>query len=176
MRSIDMPSVGEFTQLKVMEQVFAQYAIEVVMMSGQSVKLPPDAELTLKIVDGDCKWDQVSDEQRLLHGTGSKQGVGANDVTVYFATTLREQNGNTLQGCAGHAPDRPAVMIASDAIDKTTMAHEVCHVLLGSAFTPVHEKDSNNLMCEAAICTGNPAVLNDTQLKQIRTSRFLIPI
>jgi hypothetical protein len=173
LRSIDMPTVGEFTQLKVMKEVFAQYAIDVVMMSGQSVQLSPDEQLTLNIVDGDCQWDQVSDEQRLLHGTGSKQGVGVNDITVYFATTIRKNNGETLQGCAGHAPDRPAVMIAASAVDKTTMAHEVCHVLLGSSFVPVHENDSNNLMCSAAVCTGNPAYLNDAQLKRVRSSRFL---
>ena len=58
--------------------------------------------LRVNVVDGDCKWDQVSDEQRLLENSGSKQNVGPNDVTVYFATTLREVNGNTLQGCAGY--------------------------------------------------------------------------
>ncbi|HET6467582.1 MAG TPA: peptidoglycan-binding domain-containing protein [Geminicoccaceae bacterium] len=173
LRSIDNPTVPEFTQLKVMEQIFAQYAIAIEMASGESVALKPDEQLTLTIVDGDCKWDQVSDEQKLLQSTGSKQNVGPNDVTVYFATTLRKSNGETLQGCAGTTQVRPAVMIAATAIDKTTMAHEVCHVLLGSSFTPVHEADSKNLMCSAAVCTGNPAYLNDAQLKAIRASRFL---
>ena len=59
------------------------------------------------------QWDQVSDEQKLLQNSGSNQIVGINDVTVYFATELRETSGNTLQGCAGHAPTRPAVMIAA---------------------------------------------------------------
>lgn len=174
LRSIDMPAVPEFTQLKVMEQVFAQYSIGIEMASGQSVMLNPGQELKLKIVDGDCKWDQVSDEQKLLQNLGSKQSVGPNDITVYFATRLRETNGNTLQGCAGHGPSRPAVMVAADAIDKTTMAHEVCHVLLGSTFVPVHDADSKNLMCSAAVCTGNPAYLNDKQLATIRKSRFVI--
>jgi hypothetical protein len=31
-------------------------------------------------------------------------------------------------------------------------------------------------MCAAAMCTGNPAYLNDAQLKAIRSSRFLIKI
>jgi len=176
LRSIDMPQVAELTQLKVMEDVFAQYAIKVEMASGQSVGLTPGETLTLNVVDGDCKWDQVSDEQRLLQNSGSQQGVAPNDITAYFATVLRENNGNTLQGCAGHAPERPAVMIAASAVDKTTLAHEVCHVLLGSSFTPVHEADSNNLMCSAPICTGNPASLNDAQLKRIRASRFLTRI
>lgn len=173
LRSIDMPTVPEFTQLREMERVFAQYAIKVEMTSGESVGLTPGEQLTLTIVDGDCKWDQVSDEQKLLHASGSKQAVGPNDITAYFATTIRKTNGKELQGCAGHAPDRPAVMIAASAVDKTTLAHEVCHVLLGSSFVPVHEPDSKNLMCEAAICTGNPAYLSDAQLKTVRGSRFL---
>jgi peptidoglycan hydrolase-like protein with peptidoglycan-binding domain len=173
LRSIDNPKVPEFTQLKVMEQIFTQYAIKIEMASGESVGLNPGAQLTLKIVDGDCKWDQVSDEQKLLQNSGSKQNVGPNDITIYFATTLRENNGGTLQGCAGTATDRPAVMIAATAVDKTTMAHEVCHILLGSGFVPVHDNDSRNLMCSAPVCTGNPAYLNDVQLKAIRASRFL---
>lgn len=173
LRSIGMPQVNELTQLKVMQEVFAQFAIQVEMSSGQSVQLTPGESVTLNVVDGDCKWDQVSDEQRLLQGTGSQQSVGVNDITAYFATVLRQKNGSTLQGCAGHAQNRPAVMIAASAVDRTTLAHEVCHVLLGSAFAPVHEGDSNNLMCSAPVCTGNPARLTDAQLKQIRASRFL---
>ncbi len=176
LKSIAMPKVPEFKQLSVMKEVYAQYAIQIEMVSGESVLLNPGEALTLTVVDGDCKWDQISDEQRLLQDSGSKQGVGPNDITVYYATTLRETNGNTLQGCAGSVPQRPAVMIASDAIDKTTMAHEVGHILLGSSFVPVHDSDSNNLMCQAAVCTGRPAYLNDAQLKAIRASRFLIKL
>jgi len=176
LRSIAMPAQAEMKQLSVMKEIYAQYAIMIEMASGESVRLKDDVALTLTVVDGDCKWDQVSDEQRLLQDSGDKQGVGPNDITVYFATTLRETNGGTLQGCAGSVPTRPAVMIAADATDKTTMAHEVGHILLGSSFSPVHDNDSKNLMCAAAICTGNPAYLNDAQLKAIRASRFLIKI
>ena len=174
LRSIAMPKVPEMRQLQVMKDVYAQYAIMIEMASGESIALADGDELTLNVVDGDCKWDQVSDEQRLLQGLGSKQNVGSNDITVYYATTLRKANGDTLQGCAGSVPDRPAVMIAADAVDKTTMAHEVGHILLGSGFQPTHDADSKNLMCQAAVCTGNPAYLNDAQLKAIRASRFLI--
>lgn len=173
MRSIDNPKVPEFTQLKVMQEVFGQYLINVVMMSGESVGLKPGERLTLKVVDGDCQWDQVSDEQKLLQNSGSNQIVGINDVTVYFATELRETSGNTLQGCAGHAPTRPAVMIAASAIDKTTMAHEVCHVLLGSSFAPVHVDEDANLMCNAPVCTGKPAYLSVAQLNRVFASKLV---
>ncbi|RDJ24957.1 hypothetical protein DWF00_17250 [Bosea caraganae] len=173
MRSIDNPVVPEFTQLKVMQDVFAQYMIDVIMQSGESIGLAPGEQLTLNVVDGDCEWDQVSDEQKLLQNSGSRQNVGPNDITVYFATVLREKNGSTLQGCAGHAPTRPAVMIAASAIDKTTMAHEVCHALLGSHFVPVHTDDSANLMCNAAVCTGAPAYLTVSQLNRVFASKLV---
>lgn len=72
LRSIDSPKVAEFTQLKVMEETFAQYGIKIEMASGESVALKEDEQLTLTIVDGNCKWDQVSDEQKFLHNLGSR--------------------------------------------------------------------------------------------------------
>ncbi len=176
LRSIDLPQISEMRQLDEMQRIFSQYGIRIELASGQSLNLSNQTALVLTEVDGNCEWDQVTDEQRLLQGLGSRQGVQPNDITAYFATELREADGSTLQGCAGHAPGRPAVMIASSAQDKTTLAHEVCHVLLGSGFSPVHVEDSNNLMCAAAMCTGSPATLTDTQLHRIRASRFLIPI
>jgi peptidoglycan hydrolase-like protein with peptidoglycan-binding domain len=97
MRSIDNPVVPEFTQLEVMQVVFSQYLIEVVMMSGESIGLQPGEQLTLNVVEGNCEWDQVSDEQKLLQNQGSKQNVGQNDVTVYFATVLREKRRNVAR-------------------------------------------------------------------------------
>ncbi|HTT19857.1 MAG TPA: peptidoglycan-binding domain-containing protein [Candidatus Sulfotelmatobacter sp.] len=174
LRSIAMPQVSEMTQLKIMGEIYAQYAIKIELASGESVGFDTQGQpITLTVVDGDCKWDQLSDEQRFLQNLGDKLDTHPNDITVYYAPTLRELNGGTLQGCAGSLPERPAVMIAADAVDKTTMAHEVGHLLLGSGFVPVHDNDSDNLMCAAAICTGKPAYLNDKQLKAIRGSRFL---
>lgn len=173
MRTINMPAVSEFTQFEEARRIYAQYSIDFFMASGMSLLLTDEERLKLTIVDGDCKWDQVSDDQRLLQDLGGRQGVGPTDIIVYFASVLRETDGEELQGCAGHAPSRPAAMVSATAIDKTTMAHEVGHVLLGSGFTPVHHPDSNNLMCEAAVCTGNPAFIDDKQLAAIRSSRFI---
>lgn len=171
-RSINMPQVPEFTALQIAQDVYGEYSIQVEMASGQSLLLSDPDQLQLTSIDGDCHWDQVSDDQRLLQGLGGMQSVRANDIRVYFATVIREQNGGTLQGCAGHPPDRAAVMIAAPAVDRTTVAHEVGHVLLGSAFLPVHTADSNNLMCEAAICTGHPPLLTPAQVIAIRNSRY----
>jgi hypothetical protein len=172
LRSINIPHVSELTALQVVTDVYREYSIQVEMASGQSLLLTNEDQLRLTVIDGDCQWDQVSDDQRVLQGLGGRDGVGPTDILVYFATVLREKNGNTLQGCAGHPPDRPAAMVAATAIDQTTMAHEVGHVLLGSRFVPVHTADSDNLMCAAAICTGNPPILTPTQVATIRKSRF----
>ena len=176
LRSIATPKVGELRQLGVMETTFATIAIEVILKSGQSIQLSPDEQLTLDTVDGDCKWDQVSDEQRLLQSLGDKTGIGPNDLTAYFATVIKETNGGTLQGCAGTASSHPAVIIAADAVDPTTLAHECCHILLGRDFVPVHEKDSANLMCEAAVCTGNPPTFTAAQIARIKASKFVIAV
>jgi hypothetical protein len=141
LRSINMPQVPELTALEIAKDVYREYSIQAEMASGQSLLLSDPDQFQLTSVDGDCLWDQVSDDQRLLQSLGGTQGVGPNDIRVYFATVLKEQNGNLLQGCAGHPPDRAAVMIAASAVDKTTVAHEVGHVLLGSSFRPVHTAD-----------------------------------
>jgi hypothetical protein len=175
MRSISMPTVGEMTQLFEMQRVYAQFGIEVVMASGMSLGLSDRDQITLTNVDGDCTWDTVSEDQQLLQDL-ARDGISSNEIAVYFATILKEKNGDTLQGCASHRPGKPACMVASTAIDKTTMAHEVGHVLLTSSFSPVHTGDSNNLMCAAPICTGNPATLTPEQIAKITSSPFLVKL
>jgi hypothetical protein len=64
-------------------------------------------------------------------------------------------------------------MIAAAAVDRTTMAHEVGHTLLGSDFLPVHVADSANLMCEAAVCTGKPAYFSVAQLNKLFKSKLV---
>jgi hypothetical protein len=183
LRSINIPVVSEITQLDLAIEIYREYSFLLEMTSGMSLLLSDEEQLTLTIVDGDCEWDQVSDDQRLLQSLGGRQGVLPNDVLVYFSTVLKERDvrtkdgktkvGQTLQGCAGHPPQRPAAMIAASAKDPTTMAHEVGHVLLGSGFRPVHTADASNLMCEAAICTGKPPILTPSQVLAMRKSPFV---
>jgi len=172
MRSIAIPAVGEFRQLSEMQRVYAKIGIEVVMASGLSLGLAEQDQLVLTEVDGNCEWDEVSEDQELLQDLGRQQ-VPPNEVVVYFATIIKEKNNETLQGCASHRPGKPACIVASTAVDKTTMAHEVGHVLLTSSFVPVHTTDSNNLMCEAPVCTGNPAIFTPEQVAKIKNSPFL---
>jgi hypothetical protein len=66
-------------------------------------------------------------------------------ATMLWTGKNKKHKDIALQGCAGHAPDRPAVTIAATAF-KTTMADEVGHVLLSSSFYQVHTDDSANPM------------------------------
>jgi len=94
----------------------------------------------------------------------------------YFATILKEKDGKPYSDVPVIVREKPACMVASTAVYKTTMAHEVGHVLLTSSFSSVHARDSNNLMCAAAICTGNPATLTPEGIAQIRSSPFLVKL
>lgn len=171
-RSIAIPDVPEFTALANAQRVYAQYGIDFHFESGESLLLPPDQALELNAVDGTCQWDQVSDEQRLLHSLGGDQGISPNDIRVFWANEIRQTDGSTLNGCAGFAPGRPAVVVASSA-SPWTLGHEVGHVLLGSAFRPVHSGDPVDLMFSpTANITANPPGFTDDQLATIRASRF----
>lgn len=175
LRTINMPNVSEFTQLAGAQEVFRRYGIDVEMASGQSLFLDDDTRLKLTVVDGQCLWDQVSDEQRLLQSLGGRQGVGPTDILVYFANQIKQLDGSGLDGCAGHEPGKPAVMVAATAT-KYAMCHEVCHVLLGSSFTPVHVDDKTNLMFGGYLgnLTKKPPVLTPAQLKQVRKSPYCV--
>jgi len=56
--------------------------------------LTQQEQLTLHVIDGACKWDMVSDEQRLLHSLGKSQGVLFNDIRVYYVNKIRTPSGN----------------------------------------------------------------------------------
>lgn len=73
-------------------------------------------------------------------------------------------------GCGGHAPGKPACIVASDGSQWTT-AHEVGHVLLGSEFSLVHDGSSGNLMFSSTPgITANPPSLTDAQVARIKKS------
>jgi peptidoglycan hydrolase-like protein with peptidoglycan-binding domain len=175
LRTINTPAVSEFTQFAGAQEVFRQYGIDMQMATGQSLLLTDEERLKLNVVDGQCLWDQVSDEQRLLHDLGGRQGVGPTDILVYFANEIKKLDGSGLDGCAGHAPGRPAVMLSSTAT-KYAMAHEVCHVLLSSKFSPVHVTDKSNLMFDGYLgnLTKTPPVLTADQLKAVRASPYCV--
>ena len=75
-----------------------------------------------------------------------------------------------LHGCGGQMTNRPACIVARAGTRYCT-AHEVCHVLLGSTFAPVHIGDpSNNLMHPVDFVRSAPPVLTDLQVERIKPS------
>lgn len=175
-RSIAAPAVPEMVALRNARRVYGQYDIRVEMASGETLALDPSEEVMLDAVEGACSWDQVNDEQNVLHGMGSMAGVGPNDIVVYYVNRIIKPNGSPLAGCASHTPVRPAVMVSSIG-SPWTMAHEIGHVLLGSAFVPVHSGDNTNLMfAPSANITADPPGLTPAQLTAIRASRMCVPV
>lgn len=170
-RSIGIPRVPEMQALASAQQVYRPHDIEIEFASGQSLLLSQEDALALNVIDGQCLWDQANDEQQLLFGLGGRQGVGPNDVLVYYVERIRRTDNSLLNGCAGHEPNAPAVVVSSSST-RWTLAHELGHVLLGSSFVPVHSTDSTNLMfgSTAGITAALPA-LTSAQVTQMRRSR-----
>lgn len=169
MRSIAMPTIPEFQALDDTRRIYGMYGFRVDEGGGMSLALDPTQQLTLDVIDGECLWDEEShDQQELFAAGGGRSGVTVTDIMVYFVNRIREPDGSVLNGCAGHKPGQPAVVVSSTA-DKYDMAHEIGHVLLGPRFSPVHHPSSVNLMFATAL-TADPPGLNEKQVRAIRRS------
>lgn len=126
----------------------------------------------LSVVNGECRWNQESSEQKDLFDL-----VGANDmfgITAVFVSGLQTASG-PLNGCAGHAAYRAGVMIGS-ACTPWTLSHEVGHVLLGANYSPVHTTDASNIMFASSsrfTQASNPS-FDFAQLAQIRSSPYVV--
>lgn len=176
-RSISMPRVPEFTALANAQRVYDQYGVQLEFASGFSMGATGDQEILLDGADGTCNWDQASDEQRILSQIGGgRAGVGATDILVFYADHIRQSNGSTLAGCAGHRPGAPTVVVSAVG-SRWTLGHEVCHVLLGPTFRPVHTTDPVNLMFSpTAGITADPPGLTPEQVTRVHASRYCVAI
>jgi hypothetical protein len=175
-RSVTLPKVPELRALANAQSVYDKYNILLEFASGLSIGAGVGDLLTLNASDGTCKWDHASDEQMLLDTLGGRQGVGWNEVVVYYADRIQQKDGTTLNGCAGHLPNKAAVVVASGA-SPWTLGHELGHVLLGPSFVPVHAADATNLMFSpTASISANPPSLTDGQVNTMRASRFCLQI
>lgn len=139
--------------------------------SVQSVALSAQDLGRLSVVNGECNWSQESAEQKdLFDLAGASPFAG---ITAVFIGGLQTNTG-PLNGCAGHAPYRAGVMISS-ACTPWTLSHEVGHVLLGPFYSPVHTKDSNNIMYEksSTFTQASKPSFDFAQLDQIRRSAYV---
>jgi hypothetical protein len=173
-RSVAMPVVPEFTALDNAQKVYGKFRIKLEFASGLSMRLEDGDTLRLDASDGTCKWNQASDEQKLLNALGGRDGVGPTDVLVYYVNTIREKDGGTLNGCAGHEPGKATVVVAASG-SRWTLGHELGHVLLTSSFVPVHSTDPTNLMhAPTTGITANPPSFGPEQIAKIRESPFCL--
>ncbi len=139
-RSISLTNVPFNVSLRNAELVFAQYGILIEFASGESLLLSDAQTAKFDKIDQSCKWVLSDGEFAEVQGLGSR--APNSDVLVFHVSKFADAN--TL-GCGGHMAGRPACTVTASASGWDT-AHEVCHVLLGSGFTPVHSADKRNLM------------------------------
>jgi hypothetical protein len=163
-RSIALTNVPLQRSLSNAETVFAQYGIKIEFGSGESIGLSPDEMELFNQIDQECNWNLNDGEFNQLQSLGTR--APADNILVYHVS--RFADGNVL-GCGGHAKSRPACTITASALAWDT-AHEVCHVLLGSSFNPVHIEDTRNLMHPISRTLSSIPVLTNQQVSQIRRS------
>jgi hypothetical protein len=112
------PDIAIATAVERMRQVYASCGIAVQHVSTENLNLP-----TLNDVDvGQCLLGQTTAEQNQLFA--NRNGVGANDIVVYFVRSTVPP----FNGCASHPAGRPGAIVAQVAT-QWTLGHEVGHVL-----------------------------------------------
>ena len=175
-RSTAMPVVPELTALANAQQVYDGCNVLLEFAFGLSMGASGMDLLLLDASDATCNWDDASDQQKLLEQLGGRQGVGPNDVVVYYVNQISQKSGGPLNGCAGHRRGMAAVAVAASG-SPWTLAHELGHVLLGPSFSPVHHPDTINIMF--APTTGITAAVpsfTPEQVARLRASPFCVPI
>ncbi|HOW77341.1 MAG TPA: hypothetical protein P5102_13430 [Candidatus Competibacteraceae bacterium] len=61
----------------------------------------------LEVIDGACKWDQNNSEQDDLFDLVKAKISGG--IVIFIVGSIKTSATDTLAGCAGHAPLKPAV-------------------------------------------------------------------
>ncbi len=163
-RSISLARVPFDRSLSDTQRVYGQYGIAMEFASGESLGLTEAEERALTRVDGECNWVLNAGEYNRLHGMGSR--APSNEILVYYVRRFADPS---LLGCGGHAANRPACTVAARA-SRWDTAHEIGHVLLTSAFAPVHPGHQRNLMYAFSSNSARMPVLTDRQVAKIRRS------
>ena len=158
--------------------VLAQYGIQLVTVSGKSLGLTAAEQTMFEDVNvGECNLNKsgLSSEMTASINRGL-DGVGANEIVVFIAKKITDNNGKEINGCAEQNASNRAITVVSSVGTQWTMGHEICHVLLEGfdVGNGGHElTDKGNLMfAPTASITANPPSLNTSQLTTIRASRY----
>lgn len=160
-RSLALTTLPFEQTLKNAKTVYAQYGIDIVYGSGESLLLSPAQSAIFDKIDQECNWSLTTGEYNELHQLGTS--CPANEIKIYYVNSLT----GGLRGCGGHAPARPTATVAHTGGPWTT-AHEVAHVLLTSSFRPVHHPSQKNLMYSPTPVDNVIKMLTLAQVKQMR--------
>ena len=169
-RSLSLTNVFFDTILECTEKVYAPYGIKVEFSSGMSLNLSNDDAKRFDQVDGSCDWSITAGEFNELQGLGGR--APSTEILVFYVHRFGQAG---LLGCGGHAAGRPACIVASAASPWDT-AHEVGHVLLTSAFNPVHSTDVKNLMHSFSSNSKATPTLTPAQVAQMKKSPCCVRI
>ena len=161
-RSLSLTDVPFDTILASTQVVYAQFGIRVDFGSGLSLGLSKADADRFAQIDGKCEWTAAGEFFDVQQQGGS---IPAGGIGVFFVDRFEK----ALNGCGGHAPNRPACIVAKAGTNFCT-AHEVCHILLTSGFAPVHINNSNNLMHEVDLKRNFVPALTQTQVDQVKRS------
>lgn len=161
-RSLTLTAVPFNTILASTQAVYAQFGIRVDFGSGLSLGLSPEDADRFRQIDGQCQWTASGEFFDVQQQGGT---IPAGGIGVFFVDRFQQ----ALNGCGGHAPDRPACIVAK-AGTRFCTAHEVCHILLTPGFTPVHINDTTNLMHSVDLQRAAVPTLTQAQVDQIKRS------
>jgi hypothetical protein len=163
-RSLSETDVPFDTLLRNTEKVYAQYGIRIDFLSGLCLGLSEEEAEKYTQVNGSCEWTAEGEFNDVQALGGA---VDSNEILVYYV--LRFDSATSF-GCGGHAPGRPACIVAASGSPWTT-AHEVGHVLLTRTFRPVHSESLGNLMfSNTKRISATLPCLTDAQVEQIKRS------
>ena len=163
-RSLSLTDVPFDRIFRAVQRAYAPHGIQMSFASGMSLGLSDAEAARFASVSGTCEWEITSGEFAEIQRLGPP--IPSTDIAVYF---VKEFDTTSLLGCGGHLPNKHACIVAAGAATYST-AHEIGHVLLGSAFSPVHDPSISNLMYAYESRTGDPPSLNAAQLTQMRAS------
>ncbi len=169
-RSLSLTDVPFDELLNSTQKMYEPHGIAIEFASGMSLGLSEEDAEKFRQVDGSCTWDISSGEYFELEQLANS--VPSNEIIVYYVEKFGQAG---LLGCGGHAKDRPACIVASQA-SRWDTAHEVGHVLLTSTFSPVHSPDNKNLMFAFSSNSTATPTLTPEQVTQMKKSPCCIEI
>ena len=163
-RALSLTDVPFDRMMSSTERVYAQYGIEARFASGASLALSEADQNRFNIIKQNCDWVMDSGEFFELQQMGPSFPL--TDIGVFIVNKFQQTE---VLGCGGHSTNEPACTVTHDC-RRWDVAHELCHVLLTSAFVPAHTSDTRNLMFVHSNHGDNPLALTEKQLARIRLS------